>query len=99
VYVPRGRTTHHQGRHHEKHRGQPYLVEAPANGTVIIKQAGGPRDQLRAMPGAGSARFIAFYQSKPDFSGTDLVVIEIKYSEGRTELQRITVNVGTGPDG
>ena len=46
------------------------------------------------MPG-----FVAFYQSKPDFVGTDVVIIEVKYPQGRTELQRITINVGTGPGG
>jgi hypothetical protein len=28
-----------------------------------------------------------------------LAVIEVKYPQGRTELQRITINVGNGPDG
>jgi hypothetical protein len=75
------------------------LVEAPANGTVIIKQAKVRATNYKQCLALEVPAFIAFYQSKPDFSGIDKVVIEIKYPEGRTELQRITVNVGTGPDG
>ena len=40
--------------------------------------------------------FIAFYRSKADFSGTDVVMLEVKYPQGRTEIQRITVKVGGG---
>jgi hypothetical protein len=75
------------------------LVEAPANGTVIIKQAKVRATNYKQCLALEVPAFIAFYQSKPDFSGIDKVVIEVKYPEGRTELQRITVNVGTGPDG
>jgi hypothetical protein len=33
------------------------------------------RDQLKAVSGAGSARLIVFYQSKPDFVGSDMAII------------------------
>ena len=75
------------------------LVEPPANGTVTIKQAKVRATNYKQCLALEVPAFIAFYQSKPDFSGIDKVVIEVKYPEGRTELQRITVNVGTGPDG
>jgi hypothetical protein len=38
--------------------------------------------------------FIAFYQSKADFVGSDEVTIEVKYPAGRTEVQRIRIDVG-----
>jgi hypothetical protein len=75
------------------------LIEPPANGTVTIKQAKVRATNYKQCLALEVPGFIAFYQSKPDFSGIDKVVIEVKYPEGRTELQRITVNVGTGPDG
>jgi hypothetical protein len=75
------------------------LVEPPANGTVTIKQAKVRATNYKQCLALEVPAFIAFYQSKPDFSGIDKVVIEVKYPEGRTELQRITVNVGTGPEG
>jgi hypothetical protein len=75
------------------------LVEPPANSTVNIKQAKVRATNYKQCLALEVPGFIAFYQSKPDFVGTDRVVIEVKYQEGRTELQRITINVGAGPDG
>lgn len=75
------------------------LVEPPANGTVSIKQAKVRATNYKQCLALEVPGFVAFYQSKPDFVGTDRVVIEVKYQEGRTELQRITINVGVGPDG
>jgi hypothetical protein len=75
------------------------LVTPPANGTVSIKQGKVRATNYKQCLALEVPGFIAFYQSKPDFVGTDMVVIEVKYPQGRTELQRITINVGTGPDG
>jgi hypothetical protein len=74
------------------------MVEPPTNGFITIKQAKVRAinyEQCLALEVPG---FVAFYQSKPNFSGTDLAVIEVKYPQGRTELQRITINVGNGAD-
>jgi hypothetical protein len=75
------------------------LVTPPENGTVSIKQAKVRATNYKQCLALEVPGFIAFYQSKPDFVGTDMVVIEVKYPQGRTGLQRITINVGTGPDG
>ena len=41
--------------------------------------------------------YVAFYKSQPNFVGDDTLTIEIKYPGGRTEVQRITVEVvGSG---
>ena len=74
------------------------LVEPPTNGTVSIKQAKVRATNYKQCLALEVPGFIAFYQSKPDFVGTDKVVIEVKYPQGRTELQHITINVGVGPD-
>jgi hypothetical protein len=75
------------------------MVEPPANGFITIKQAKVRATNYKQCLALEVPGFVAFYQSKPNFSGTDLAVIEVKYPQGRTELQRITINVGTGPDG
>jgi hypothetical protein len=72
------------------------MVEAPANGSITIKQAKVRATNYKQCLALEVPGFVAFYQSKPNFSGTDLAVIEIKYPQGRTELQRITINVGAG---
>ena len=37
--------------------------------------------------------YVAFYQSRPGFSGSDRVTLEIKHPDGRIEIQKITVTV------
>ncbi|MGB6396931.1 MAG: hypothetical protein WBF73_14790, partial [Bradyrhizobium sp.] len=37
--------------------------------------------------------YVAFYKSAPDFLGNDVMTIEVSYPGGRTEIQKITVNV------
>jgi hypothetical protein len=70
------------------------LVAAPANGTVSIKRAKVTATNYKQCLALEVPAFIAFYQSKADFVGTDAVIVEIKYPQGRTELQRIKIEVG-----
>ena len=37
--------------------------------------------------------YVAYYKSPPEFLGDDVLTIEVKYAGGRTEIQKITVNV------
>ena len=75
------------------------LVAPPANGTVTLKRGKVTATNYKQCLALEVPGFIAFYQSKPDFVGTDVAIIEVKYPQGRTEVQRITINVGTGPGG
>ena len=75
------------------------LVAKPANGTITLKQGKVTATNYKQCLALEVPGFIAFYQSKPDFVGVDTAIIEVKYPQGRTELQRITINVGTGPGG
>ena len=70
------------------------LVGPPANGTVSVKRGKVSATNYKQCLALEVPGFIAFYQSKPDFSGTDVVTLEIRYPQGRIELQRITVRVG-----
>lgn len=75
------------------------LVSAPANGAVTIKRGKVSATNYKQCLALEVPGFIAFYRSKPDFSGTDIIMIEVKYPSGRTEVQRISVTVGSGPAG
>jgi len=75
------------------------LVAPPANGTVSIKRGKVTATNYKQCLALEVPGFIALYQSKPDFVGTDMAIVEVKYPQGRTELQRITINVGTGSGG
>jgi hypothetical protein len=72
------------------------LVNPPANGTISIKRGKVSATNYKQCLALEVPGFVAFYQSRPDFSGIDVVVLEIKYPQGRTELQRITIEVGRG---
>lgn len=76
------------------------LVSPPANGTLSIKQGKVTATNYKQCLALEVPGFIAFYKSKPDFSGTDAVTIEVKYPQGRTEVQHITIEInGGGPPG
>ena len=74
------------------------LATPPASGKVIVKTAKVKATNYKACLALEVPAYVAFYKSPPEFLGDDVLTIEIKYVGGRTELQKITVNVvGTGP--
>lgn len=76
------------------------LLTPPANGTVNVKRGKITATNYKQCMALEVPGFIAFYRSKADFVGTDVVTLEVKYPQGRTEVQRITVKVGgTGSGG
>ncbi|WP_157038811.1 hypothetical protein [Rhodopseudomonas palustris] len=75
------------------------LVSPPGNGTVQIKRGKISATNYKQCLALEVPGFVAFYQSKADFAGTDTVTLEVKFPQGRIELQRITVTVGVGPGG
>ncbi|KQW23075.1 hypothetical protein ASC80_07100 [Afipia sp. Root123D2] len=70
------------------------LVASPANGTVNVKRGKVTATHYKQCMALEVPSFIAFYRSKANFVGTDTLTLEVKYPQGRTELQRITVKVG-----
>lgn len=70
------------------------LLAPPANGTLTVKRGKVTATNYKQCMALEVPGFIAFYRSKTDFSGTDVVTIEVKYPQGRTEVQRITIEVG-----
>ncbi|QUS42351.1 hypothetical protein RPMA_10260 [Tardiphaga alba] len=75
------------------------LLSPPANGTVNIKRGKVSATNYKQCLALEVPGFVAFYKSKPDFSGTDTVTLEVKYPGGRTEIQKIKVTVGDGKEG
>jgi hypothetical protein len=70
------------------------MVTPPINGTVSIKRGKVSATNYKQCLALEVPGFIAFYQSKADFVGSDEVTIEVKYPAGRTEVQRIRIDVG-----
>ena len=70
------------------------LSEAPQGGRVVIKRAKIRVTNAGACLSAEVPGYVAFYQSRPDFSVADKVAIEIKLPDRDTvRVQKITINV------
>jgi len=69
------------------------LVGVPENGKVNVKRVNVQATNYRQCLALTVPGYIAFYRSRPGFSGTDLVTLEVKLPDGRTEVQKITVTV------
>jgi hypothetical protein len=69
------------------------LVSPPASGKVVVKTARAKITNYKACLALEVPAYIAFYKSASDFLGADIMTIEVSYPGGRTEIQKITVNV------
>ena len=69
------------------------LVSPPASGKVVVKTAKIKATNYKACLALEVPAYIAFYKSPADFLGDDVLTIEVKFAGGRTEIQKITVNV------
>ena len=69
------------------------LVGVPENGKVNVRRVNVQATNYRQCLALTVPGYIAFYRSRPGFSGTDLVTLEVKLPDGRTEVQKITVTV------
>jgi hypothetical protein len=75
------------------------LKEPPAHGNVTVKQGKLRTTNFKQCLAVEVPAFIVFYKSKPEFSGTDAVTLEILETSGKTQYQHITVTVGSKPGG
>jgi hypothetical protein len=69
------------------------LVENPANGAVVVRSGKVRATNVRQCLAVEVPAYVAFYRSKPDFSGTDTFLIELKAADGKVRHQRIRVVV------
>jgi hypothetical protein len=69
------------------------LISPPTSGKVVVKTAKVKATNYKACLALEVPAYIAFYKSAPDFSGADVMSVEVSYPAGRTEIQKITVNV------
>lgn len=69
------------------------LISPPASGKVVVKNAKVKATNYKACLALEVPAYVAFYKSPPDFLGNDVLTIEVKFAGGRTEIQKITVNV------
>ncbi len=70
------------------------LLTPPAAGKVVVKTAKVKATNYKACLALELPAYIAIYKSAPEFSGADKLTVEVSYPGGRSEIQKITVNVG-----
>jgi hypothetical protein len=75
------------------------LISPPEHGKVTVKQGKWTATNYKQCLAVEVPAFVAFYHSRSDFEGVDVVLLEIKYAGGKTELQKISVIVGAGATG
>lgn len=69
------------------------LVSPPSAGKVVVRSAKVKATNYKACLAVEVPGYVAFYKSPSDFAGNDVVMVEVKYAGGRTEIQKITINV------
>ena len=69
------------------------LSAPPQNGKVTVKQANVKATNYKQCLALEVPAFVALYRASPGFSGTDTLTLDIKYPNGRSETQKITVQV------
>jgi hypothetical protein len=75
------------------------LISPPQNGRVTVKKAKVTATNYKQCLAVEVPGFVAFYRSRPDFVGVDVVTLEVKLADGKTVVQRISISVGTGSPG
>lgn len=75
------------------------LTSPPENGKVTVKKAKVTATNYRQCLALEVPAFIAFYRSRADFVGVDVLTLEVKLPGGKTEVQRISISVGSGSPG
>ncbi len=72
------------------------LSTTPQHGKVTVRQGKVKATNYKECLALEVPGFVAFYRSQADFKGVDELILEIKFPNGRTEIQRIRVTVGGG---
>lgn len=75
------------------------LVTPPAHGKVTVKQGKLRATNVKNCLGLEVPAFVAIYRSARDFIGQDKFTLEVTGSNGRAQIQQITVTVMQGDQG
>jgi uncharacterized membrane protein len=69
------------------------LATPPQNGKVTVKQGRVKATNYKQCLALEVPGYVALYRASPGFSGTDTLTLDIKFPNGRSETQKITVQV------
>lgn len=69
------------------------LINPPAHGKVTVKQGKLRATNVKNCLGMELPAFVAIYRSERDFIGQDKFTLEVVGSNGKTQIQQVTVTV------
>jgi uncharacterized membrane protein len=72
------------------------LATPPAHGAVTVKRGTLKATNLKQCLATEASAFVAFYRAVPDFRGSDQFALEITWPDGRKQVQRFHIDVGSG---
>jgi uncharacterized membrane protein len=73
------------------------LTAPPGNGTVTVRKGNVSVTNYKQCLALQVPGFFAIYRSRIEFSGTDTLELEVRYPNGRTEIQKFQITVGASP--
>ena len=73
------------------------LSEPPANGKVTVRKGNVSATNYKQCLALQVPAFVAIYRSDNNFSGVDTLELEVKYPNGRLEVQKFRITVGSSP--
>jgi hypothetical protein len=73
------------------------LNTPPANGTVTVRKGNVTATNYKQCLALQVPAFVAIYRSKTDFSGVDALELEVKFPNGRVEIQKFEITVAPSP--
>jgi hypothetical protein len=74
------------------------LSVPPEHGNVTVRKAQFSVTNYKQCLAVQAPAYVAIYRSQPNFFGVDVLTLEVKYPT-RTEMQRISVTVGSSSPG
>lgn len=74
------------------------LHQAPLNGVVIVKRGRVRATNIKNCPEIEVPGFIAFYKSRPNFTGEDQLQLEVIAADGKSRIQTFRVLVRPSTD-
>ena len=73
------------------------LTTPPAGGTVTVRKGTVSVTNYKQCLALQVPGFFAIYRSRIEFSGTDMLELEVSYPNGRVEIQKFQIAVGAAP--
>jgi hypothetical protein len=73
------------------------LTSPPASGKVTVRKGNVTATNYKQCLALQVPAFVAIYRSNANFSGVDTLELEVRFPNGRVEIQKFQITVGSSP--